>query len=448
MKNTTRLILFLSVFISLSLVFWFFLSKKINAESDYDVFEWAWSENTGWKSFNSTNCDKNGNGIIDSNEYEQNPECPPVGTSIGNYRVKVDAGTGRLSGWVWSSNIGWITFNRAVTGQPPDSPDYGDHLARVDLDNCSNNICPVYGWARVYAAINDPNFSFLPSNIPKSNYWPNDGWIKLRGMTQTGGEYGVSLDMNEDPPEFLGYAWAPDNVGWIKLKGNIINSAGVDTGDYSVKVKLEQTPPPSLSCDAGGPYTIPKDQEGGLSGIIYQDGEEIAGPGDSLPDGFTVEWSCEGPGDFELRGETTLAPVFTPYEVTTPENLYSCTLRVERNGDSTSCTAEITVKEQSTDVFCVATPRIADVEEEVTFKISGINTDDYSSINYTWDEICSGPEECEVISQDGECKVRFLKPGNYSFSVEVNYDSQIATPTCNVIVLNLPKWLEIPPFLR
>jgi len=438
MKDTTKFILFLPVFISLSLVFGFFLIKKTNAGSEHNVYDWAWSSNVGWISFNSTNCDPNGNGIVDDNE--QRAGCPSVGTPIPNYGISLNPNTGELSGWAWSSSVGWISFNRKIIinsqvvdiGPPPADPDYGDYLARID---CNNNICAVSGWARVYAGFSDPD------------NWPNGGWIHLRGRALSGEEYGVSLDITKDPAEFFGYAWAPDNIGWIKFKGDIINE-GRDEGDYSVKVKLEQTHPPSLSCDAGGPYTIPKDQEGVLSGIIYQDGEEIAGPGDSLPDGFTVEWSCEGPGDFELRGETTLAPVFTPYEVTTPENLYSCTLRVERNGDSTSCTAEITVKEQSTNVFCVATPRIADVEEEVTFKISGINTDDYSSINYTWDEICSGPEECEVISQDGECKVRFLKPGNYSFSVEVNYDSQTATPTCNVIVLNLPKWLEIPPFLR
>src|SRR5512133_3036518 len=58
---------------------------------------YAWSENIGWISFNCTN----------------NNSC---GTS-GNYGVNVS--TTNLSGYAWSENIGWITFNSAeLSGCP------------------------------------------------------------------------------------------------------------------------------------------------------------------------------------------------------------------------------------------------------------------------------------------------------------------------------------------
>ena len=68
--------------------------EKVFAGSEHNLSGWAWSENIGWISFNSTT---GGGGV--------------------NYGVTV-ASNGRLSGYAWSENIGWITFNQVDVLRP------------------------------------------------------------------------------------------------------------------------------------------------------------------------------------------------------------------------------------------------------------------------------------------------------------------------------------------
>jgi len=65
----------------------FFVFEKIKAGSADNVSGWAWSENVGWISFNNIT----GGGPVD-------------------YGVNVDALTGDFSGYAWSENVGWISF--------------------------------------------------------------------------------------------------------------------------------------------------------------------------------------------------------------------------------------------------------------------------------------------------------------------------------------------------
>lgn len=53
---------------------------------------WAWSENIGWISFNSTD--------------DQDPSTPGIQPATSNYGVNKNA-DGTLAGYAWSSNIGW-----------------------------------------------------------------------------------------------------------------------------------------------------------------------------------------------------------------------------------------------------------------------------------------------------------------------------------------------------
>ncbi len=108
----TLLVLALLVVASLALA-----TKVVQAGGGDNLSGWAWSSNIGWISFNSTN----------------------HGDNTG-YGVRQEA-DGSLSGWAWSSNIGWVSFNPADLAGCPE----GTCTARVTGNT-------MVGWARACAA--------------------------------------------------------------------------------------------------------------------------------------------------------------------------------------------------------------------------------------------------------------------------------------------------------
>lgn len=128
-----------------------------------DLTGWAWSSNIGWVSFN----------CID----------PGVCSSV-NYKVTM-AADGKLSGHAWSNNIGWIQFN--PTGSYPGVP----------LKSAQMSDGKLVGWARAQSSL-----------LPGSNGW--DGWIKMSDGTN----YGVQL---VDEGKLEGFAWGSEVVGWLKF---------------------------------------------------------------------------------------------------------------------------------------------------------------------------------------------------------------------------------------
>lgn len=115
---------------------------------------WAWSENIGWISFNSLNCDPNNNTWTEGGL--NNPDFPncPEGDSISNYGVSVDSftGIGYISGYAWSPSLGWLDFD--PIGTPPVYP-----TKTAELDNSTGKVS---GWARF---------------LSYGDGW--DGWVKL-----------------------------------------------------------------------------------------------------------------------------------------------------------------------------------------------------------------------------------------------------------------------------
>jgi hypothetical protein len=132
---------------------------------------YAWSENIGWISFNCTNSGT-------------------CGTS--NYGVNI-AENGDLSGYAWSENIGWISFNASETSGCPSVP-----CAPI-LNRTQQRL---EGWARALAADN--------------NGW--DGWIHL----SAGLNYGATVS----GCAYDGYAWGSDVVGWIHFRGTNYGVSG------------------------------------------------------------------------------------------------------------------------------------------------------------------------------------------------------------------------------
>jgi len=168
--------------------------KETQAGTEHNLSGWAWSENVGWISFNCLN---------------QN-SCVKV-----NYGVNLDPQTKVFSGYAWSENVGWITFNESELSGCPQAP----CRAWLGQDN------KVYGWARA-----------LAGKSTQSGGW--DGWIKLNGTN-----YGITF--NPSTGEFEGWAAGWDDtkeeavIGWISF--NCKNQNSCSSSNY--KVYLRNLPP-------------------------------------------------------------------------------------------------------------------------------------------------------------------------------------------------------------
>ena len=176
------------------------------------VSGFAWSDNIGWISFN--NCS------------DPNDSATCVGSA---YDVNIDATTGTLSGYAWSDAIGWIRFDPDGTASL--SPGHG---AQVDSwTDSAVTEKPVTGWARACSVLStaDCSGTAMKSDTLRGGW---DGWIKMSG---TSPDYGVTLDTTTNT--FSGFAWGSDVIGWVSF--NCANDGSCGTSDY--KVVLGASPP-------------------------------------------------------------------------------------------------------------------------------------------------------------------------------------------------------------
>ena len=155
-----------------------FWPSVVSAGSGHNMSGWAWSSNIGWISFNNTN----DGGSVD---YGVNKNTDDT-----------------LVGYAWSSNIGWIQF-----GNLAGFPTGGGTRA----ENANINGSNLEGWVKALSA--------------DGNGW--DGWISLSGSSPS---YGVNFNSNN----FSGYAWGSDVVGWVRFDGVIVGSASLVNGACDV----------------------------------------------------------------------------------------------------------------------------------------------------------------------------------------------------------------------
>ncbi|MBI5134604.1 MAG: hypothetical protein HZA81_04495 [Candidatus Taylorbacteria bacterium] len=159
-----------------------------HAGTEHNMTGYAWSSNIGWISFNCTN----------------ESTCGTV-----NYGVN-KAADGTMTGYAWSSAIGWIQFG-GLSGFPS-----GSGTTAVNAQVVGSN---VQGWARA---------------LSYSGTW--DGWISLAGTSPS---YGVT----HSGGSFAGYAWGGEVVGWVLFDVQgvypaICSDCGVTIeGDASLDIK-------------------------------------------------------------------------------------------------------------------------------------------------------------------------------------------------------------------
>lgn len=204
-------------------------TEKAEAGNQHNLSGWAWSDNIGWISFNCTDT-----------------------STCGTVDYGIDAAVnGDLSGYAWSDNIGWITFNES------------------DLSGCPSGACKakinantIQGWARVLSNGDD---------------W--DGWISLKGAS-----YGVV----KDGDNFKEFAWDASTIGdkqigigWIEFDpafgGVVLSSDNFPTVNISANPTLvfsggnstlSWTSTNAVSCEASVRW----------SGLKALSGNEVVGP--------------------------------------------------------------------------------------------------------------------------------------------------------------------------
>jgi len=159
----------------------------------------------------------------------------PTGGSL--YGVYED-NNGNLSGYAWSSNLGWVDFNGSTAD--------GAHPAPRVIPGTGH----VTGWARACAAFSGNACSGDVNLDPNSGGW--DGWIDLSWIIQ-----------NKTTCNWSGYAWGSDGIGWISFSSNPVDpvSYGV-TGGSAVCTALYT--PPTVDF-----YASPNPIDSGQSSTLY-----------------------------------------------------------------------------------------------------------------------------------------------------------------------------------
>lgn len=196
-------------------------SSTLAAEPTVDdyiiVSGYAWNQKTGWIKQR---------GIV-ANELIKE----------GNYGVKINRNTNKVTGWSWSSIYGWVCWGSTCQ----DDPELSAHIAEPP---CSDGKC--YGSVSppvIEGYIDTADASVIDSlgNNPPLVGWAkiiqlgSAGWIKLSSTDGALPVYGTTFD--NSTKQFDGWAWScvsadPENpgagcndaisLGWIVFSGKTL----------------------------------------------------------------------------------------------------------------------------------------------------------------------------------------------------------------------------------
>lgn len=299
----------------------------INTASASSLSGYAWSSNIGWISFNSAN----------------------TGAGSGAaYSVDIATTTGNFSGYAWSSGVGWISFQD------------GDASHSNPTINLTTGA--VTGWARVLSAIGS------------NSGW--DGWIKLSGTNHASpdlsGKGGVTF--NKDTGAFTGYAWGSDVVGWINFDANM----GIDvTCPTCVTIVQNSSPTCTLSVNPSTP-------------VPYTGGDITLTWNNTSADKTNYN-NCTGSGFNTSNASNGSVVVTVPENTSTAYSLqYSLSCANDYNQVPRQCS--------SASLSVQANPSIADmwVDNIPTKKITKIRVGQKARINWSLGDYVSRGYTCKT----------------------------------------------------
>jgi len=291
-----------------------------NPFAGYVLSGYAWSENIGWISFNGP-----------------------------NYSVKVNDDK-TLSGYAWSENIGWISFNASDLGGCPSAP----CNAKISDDNKN-----ITGWAR----------AIRPKNPENQTLGGWEGWIKLSDLNK-----GYKLEITEITPnpnssvkkyQISGFVWGGGGnsrdsavIGWTSFKG--------DT--YGVVIEPEPTESPI--CNNVPLITVsPSFQEGyrGNSLTYYltiTNSDQSNCSSSTFSSSFTETNSCLTYSSIPPQQISPQNSVKIPFTVTITDSceegrIYESKIKTINNDNNSSAETSFETKVKSPDHNCVrGTPSI------------------------------------------------------------------------------------------
>lgn len=286
-------------------------AKPVDATFSENISGWAWNNQLGWISFNSTDCDPNDDGIA------ENPPagCPLLGETIPAYGVNIDS-SGNFSGYAWSSNAGWISFNRFDTGNPPAPPYNGGSGAIAKYSLSTKQLT---GWAKILH-LND------------------GGWIKLRNEPpDTGPVYGVQIAADG---QFDGWAWNGDSdglgIGWTSFSCDTDGTCA--SNNYKVKARVPSTPVIGSVITPSGLDSCSSLQVNWNSDVRYQDSFSILRSENVLGPWTPAGGACSGTlvaGAVSCI-DNTLSPGVTYYFTVSANNIFGSAVSTPVSGKTSS----------------------------------------------------------------------------------------------------------------
>lgn len=179
--------LFRTKILSLLLLAFLIAPLRVNAACNFhNINGFVWAYTIGWISLSCQNTN------------------PPIDYGAD---INFDAGpTALMSGYGWSSNVGWVDFQ--PSGPYPTAPNHGALFTRT-AGPATSTVGTITGWAKIDS---------LGGN----------GWIKLGPLDIGGTDYGAQIGSNR---AFSGWSWnGGDNLdadaepergaGWISWQGD------------------------------------------------------------------------------------------------------------------------------------------------------------------------------------------------------------------------------------
>ena len=346
-------------------------NNVVEAQSSAQEFSgWAWSSNVGWISFNCSNTNT----------------CSSV-----NYKVLLNTDN-TITGYAWSDNAGWLKFG-GLSSFPVGS---GTVSSNAKINNGK-----IEGWARFCAGTSSGTCSSMTS---RTDGW--DGWVSMGG-TATQGEYSTVLN---------GYIWGSDVIGWTQWDPEF---GGVEIGN---PFDFSMTGPSSITLEKGQSIsrTVSFQRLSGLPSLVTLGNPSVNSNIEvlSLPKTCTPDNSCSV--TFTVKAKSNANPA------TYPVNLFATGGSVTRNASFN------VVVPQDLSISCFSDPTTAKTAEDVVWTAAPSSPGSYT---YRW------VEDGVTLGNTSQSVTRsYNNPGQKNMVVSI--PSKNISASCGVIIEKKPIYDE------